>query len=80
MTSGPMRVHLDPHTGQVLQPEAVPAYMAHPANYGRVVQLVPMIAISPLEHPQALAGETGGAGVRPSGPHANQQAHHARWS
>lgn len=76
-----MRVHLDPHTGRTLHPEAVPAYLHHPVNYGRVVQLVPMIAISPLEHPQALAGENPGADVPgPGVPHANQQASHARWS
>ena len=38
-----MRVHLDPHTGQALTPEQVPAYLSHPANHGRVVQLVPML-------------------------------------
>lgn len=76
-----MRVHLDPHTGQVLHPEAVPAYMAHPANYGRLITLVPMIAISPLEHPQALAGENPGADVPgPGVPLDHQQASHARWS
>lgn len=37
-----MRVHLDPHTGQTLHPEAVPAYLAHPANYGRLITLLPL--------------------------------------
>lgn len=41
-----MRVHLDPHTGQTLLPEAVPAYLAHPANHGRVVTLVPMLTFT----------------------------------
>lgn len=76
-----MRVHLDPHTGQTLHPEAVPAYLAHPANYGRLITLVPLDTFSPLEHPQALAGENPGADVPgPGVPHANQQASHARWS
>lgn len=76
-----MRVHLDPHTGQTLQPEAVPAYLAHPANYGRLITLVPLDTFSPLEHPQALAGENPGVDVPgPGVPLDHQQASHARWS
>ena len=41
-----MRVHLDPHTGQTVHPDAVPAYLAHPANHGWVVTLVPMLTFA----------------------------------
>lgn len=41
-----MRVHLDPHTGQTVTPEQVPAYLLHPSNHGRVVTLVPMLTFT----------------------------------
>jgi len=66
-----MRVALDTDTGAVIQPEAMPAYLAHPSNAGRFVTVrimdtftavgglpTPGAAISPLEPGTRPAGET----------------------
>ncbi len=58
-----MRVHLDPHTGQTLTPEQVPAYLTHPANHGRCVQLVPLLTFD-----SARANVPPGAGRADSPP------------
>lgn len=71
-----MRAHLDPHTGHAVTPEQVPAYLTHPSNAGRVVQLVPVLTFSP----PARTADGEPAGTTPGRSLAHQQASHARWS
>ena len=55
-----MRRVIDVTTGQILTPEAVPAWLAHPANYGRVVTVLTVDTFSPTP-------VTGERGERPGG-------------
>lgn len=74
-----MRVHIDPHTGATVTPEQVPAYLAHPSNAGRVVQLVPVLTFSPPALPCG-DGERPGGATAASGVSPHHRASHARWS
>jgi len=74
-----VKVHLDPHTGRTVTPDQVPAYLLHPSNAGRVVQLVPVLAFSP---PAATGvdGEHPGGAATTSGVSPHHRASNARWS
>lgn len=74
-----MKVHLDPHTGRTVTPDQVPAYLLHPSNAGRVVQLVPVLTFSPPA--RTADGEpAGGSLAATPGRSPHQQATNARWS
>lgn len=70
-----MRLGLDLDTGHVLRPEDVPAYLAHPANAGRLVRVMGVASFSPPTARTATAGERPG-GRFAAAPRASTQ----RWN
>lgn len=52
---------LDLDTGHVLRPADVPAYLAHPANHGRLVRVMGVASFSPPAARTARDGERPGA-------------------